>query len=205
MTSRSILLATLATFCGAATLFLAAGTAKAVTIITSSPVAVTFTAAGQSCDQAYHQTTTTTSQPTLEFQSAYDGCANFSVVFLADGVQVFSSAPLAPFASTGTFNAGPVAPGNHALEVRAVGVAGGCDDGTLHAWAGRFTVTTNDDPPPPPRTGPTSPEQCRQGGWRSFTSPSFKNQGQCVDFVEHIRRGDPTPARRDDREHERED
>ncbi len=30
---------------------------------------------------------------------------------------------------------------------------------------------------------PTSPEQCKDGGWRNF--PQFKNQGQCVAFVEH--------------------
>jgi hypothetical protein len=28
---------------------------------------------------------------------------------------------------------------------------------------------------------PTSKEQCKQGGWRSF--PGFKNQGDCVSFV----------------------
>ena len=29
---------------------------------------------------------------------------------------------------------------------------------------------------------PTSKEQCKNGGWRNF--PEFKNQGQCVAFVE---------------------
>ena len=29
---------------------------------------------------------------------------------------------------------------------------------------------------------PTSKDQCRNGGWRDF--PQFKNQGQCVAFVE---------------------
>ena len=28
---------------------------------------------------------------------------------------------------------------------------------------------------------PTSTEQCKHGGWRSF--PGFKNQGSCVSFV----------------------
>ena len=31
---------------------------------------------------------------------------------------------------------------------------------------------------------PTSMEQCRNGGWRAF--PAFKNQGQCVAFVERV-------------------
>ena len=30
---------------------------------------------------------------------------------------------------------------------------------------------------------PTSKDQCKAGGWRSFGS-SFKNQGQCVAFVQ---------------------
>lgn len=28
--------------------------------------------------------------------------------------------------------------------------------------------------------------QCKHGGWKSFTSPSFKNQGQCVSHFAHI-------------------
>jgi hypothetical protein len=33
--------------------------------------------------------------------------------------------------------------------------------------------------------GPTSKAQCKKGGWRRFTNPSFKNQGQCIKFVNH--------------------
>ena len=28
---------------------------------------------------------------------------------------------------------------------------------------------------------------CKKGGWKSFTSPTFKNQGQCVKYVVHGR------------------
>jgi hypothetical protein len=181
----------------AASLFLAVGAADAVSIITDNPVAVTCTSTGQACDQAFQKSVTTSSTLTLEFQSAWDGCANFSVEFYIDGAKLFSSPALAPFASTGTIDAGPVAFGSHALEVRAIGVIGGCDSGTLSAWAGRFTAATTDDspppspPPPPPATPPppsesatpTSVEQCMKGGWKSFTAPAFKNQGQCVAFV----------------------
>lgn len=34
---------------------------------------------------------------------------------------------------------------------------------------------------PPP---PTDMDQCKKDGWKAFTNPSFKNQGQCVSFVE---------------------
>jgi len=38
-----------------------------------------------------------------------------------------------------------------------------------------------------PATGPTAKSQCKKGGWRNFTSPKFKNQGQCVAWYEHHR------------------
>jgi hypothetical protein len=36
-----------------------------------------------------------------------------------------------------------------------------------------------------PVAGPTTKAQCKKGGWKSFSSPSFKNQGQCVSFFNH--------------------
>src|SRR4051794_10925790 len=32
-------------------------------------------------------------------------------------------------------------------------------------------------------SGPTTKSQCKHGGWKKFTSPKFKNQGDCVSFV----------------------
>jgi len=36
-----------------------------------------------------------------------------------------------------------------------------------------------------PAPGPTTKAQCKKGGWKSFSSPSFKNQGQCVSWFNH--------------------
>lgn len=33
---------------------------------------------------------------------------------------------------------------------------------------------------PPVVTTPTDKNQCKSGGWKTFTTPSYKNQGQCV-------------------------
>jgi hypothetical protein len=33
-------------------------------------------------------------------------------------------------------------------------------------------------------SGPTSKDSCKNDGWKDFTTPSFKNQGQCVSYVE---------------------
>lgn len=34
-----------------------------------------------------------------------------------------------------------------------------------------------------PASPPTSKDQCKKDGWKSFNSPSFKNQGDCVSYV----------------------
>ncbi len=36
---------------------------------------------------------------------------------------------------------------------------------------------------PPTSTTPHSKNECKAGGWKTFTNPSFKNQGQCVSSV----------------------
>lgn len=36
--------------------------------------------------------------------------------------------------------------------------------------------------PPPP---PSSKDQCKKGGWQTFCNPKFKNQGDCVSYIEH--------------------
>ena len=39
----------------------------------------------------------------------------------------------------------------------------------------------------PVRTqGPTGIDQCKNDGWKIFTNPSFKSQGDCVSFVNHM-------------------
>jgi hypothetical protein len=37
---------------------------------------------------------------------------------------------------------------------------------------------------------PTSKDQCKNGGWKQFASPTFKNEDQCVDWVEAHASGD---------------
>ncbi len=39
---------------------------------------------------------------------------------------------------------------------------------------------------PAPLVGPpVSKDQCKNGGWKTFNNPSFRNQGDCVSFVNH--------------------
>jgi hypothetical protein len=63
-------------------------------------------------------------------------------------------------------------------------------------------ITFNGVTQTPARTAhkhPKSKADCKNGGWKTFTNPSFKNQGRCVAFVErhsHHAKGDD-----DDRKH----
>jgi len=48
-----------------------------------------------------------------------------------------------------------------------------------------ITVNGTSEVPAPVATGPSTKSACKHGGWKSFTNPSFKNQGQCVSYVAH--------------------
>jgi 2',3'-cyclic-nucleotide 2'-phosphodiesterase (5'-nucleotidase family) len=52
-------------------------------------------------------------------------------------------------------------------------------------------------PPDEPAPGPQDKDACKDGGWRSFTDPTFRNQGQCVAQVAagDRRAGSSTKAR----------
>ena len=71
--------------------------------------------------------------------------------------------------------------GNHTLLVRALDKAGnisGVTSVVFSVTASSTTITsTKTDTPKKAR-------QCKNDGWRTFTSPSFKNQGKCVSFIE---------------------
>ncbi len=41
---------------------------------------------------------------------------------------------------------------------------------------------------PPVSNTPTDKDQCKNDGWRQFTDPAFRNQGQCVSYVERRRK-----------------
>lgn len=53
------------------------------------------------------------------------------------------------------------------------------------------TIAVGDSPsfiafPVRTQGGPTNKDQCKNGGWQTFTNPSFKNEGQCIKFVNHM-------------------
>jgi hypothetical protein len=69
-------------------------------------------------------------------------CSDIIVHILVDGAEKYVSGALAPGASTGVQNLGPVPGGTYTLGVQAQGVLGGCNSGTLASWSGTLDVTT---------------------------------------------------------------
>ena len=60
-------------------------------------------------------------------------------------------------------------------------------DGNVSAWSTAWKITVNNTVVATPPVTPTTKDQCKNNGWRTFTKPTFKNQGQCIDFVEHAK------------------
>lgn len=60
-----------------------------------------------------------------------------------------------------------------------IGLAGYFDKVVVNS---DFNITTYDFDPTP--VVPTAKDQCKNGGWGNFTGKTFKNQGQCVSYVQ---------------------
>lgn len=72
--------------------------------------------------------------------------------------------------------------GTHKLAVRALDKAGNISS----AITATFVVTSSSTVVTETKRtdAPTTMNQCKNGGWKTFTNPVFKNQGRCVSFVE---------------------
>jgi hypothetical protein len=53
------------------------------------------------------------------------------------------------------------------------------------AWAPNGTVAAKFVATEIPVAGPASANDCKNGGWMTFNDPAFKNQGDCISFVNH--------------------
>ena len=102
------------------------------------------------------------------------GCNNVTPVVNANGTATytFTAATIAAGGNqvpvpTGTINAADVL-----IDVQ------GTADLTNIKVNGTLEVPATSGPP-------TTKAQCKKGGWKNFTNPSFKNQGQCVAYVVH--------------------
>jgi hypothetical protein len=97
------------------------------------------------------------------------GCNNVTSTTNADGTVTYSFTPA---------NLVPQLPGNTVGTITSVDVVldvQGAADVSNIAVNGQAQVPTTK----------TAKDQCKKGGWKTFTSPSFKNQGQCVSSFVH--------------------
>jgi hypothetical protein len=97
------------------------------------------------------------------------GCNNVTPTTNADGTVTYTFTPA---------NLVPQLPGNTVGTITSVDVV--LD---VQGAADLSNITVNGQAQLP--TTKTAKDQCKKGGWKKLTSPSFKNQGQCVRSFVH--------------------
>lgn len=119
------------------------------------------------------------------------GCNNVTPTINADGTATYTFTP-ASIAAAGL----PVPTGNIKAADVLIDVQGRAD-------LSKITLNGQLQVPTPTTTGtsPTSKNQCKHGGYKTFTSPHFKNQGQCIKFVNHLNKKDHGKKDNDDKNH----
>jgi hypothetical protein len=105
------------------------------------------------------------------------GCNNVIPTTNGDGTvtYTFTPATIAAGGNQTTFPSGTITGVDVLIDVQGT------------ADLSHITVNGVEEVPVPTVNGPTSKSQCKKGGWRTFTSPTFRNQGQCVSWYEHHR------------------
>jgi hypothetical protein len=98
------------------------------------------------------------------------GCNNVTPTINGNGTATYTFSPA---------NLVPQLPGNTVGTITSVDVL--ID---VQGTADLSNITVNGQTQVPV-VGPTTKAQCKKGGWKSFSSPSFKNQGQCVSWFNH--------------------
>ena len=101
------------------------------------------------------------------------GCNNVTPTINANGTATY------------TFTAATIAAGGNQVPSRPARSRRSRVLIDVQGTADLSNITFNGQTQVPAVGGPTSKAQCKHGGWKSFTSPSFKNQGQCVSWVQH--------------------
>jgi hypothetical protein len=101
------------------------------------------------------------------------GCNNVTPTINADGTATY------------TFTAATIAAGGNQIPVPTGTISSVDVLIDVQGTADISKITFNGQNEVPVIPGPMSKEQCKHGGWKSFTSPPFRNQGQCVSWFEH--------------------
>jgi hypothetical protein len=101
------------------------------------------------------------------------GCNNVTPTINADGTATY------------TFTAATIAAGGNQVPIPTGTISSVDVLIDVQGTADLSQITFNGQTEVPVPTSPTSKADCKHGGWKTFTAPSFKNQGRCVSWVEH--------------------
>jgi len=103
------------------------------------------------------------------------GCNNVIPVVNADGTATY------------TFNAATIAAGGNQVEVPTGTITSADVLIDVQGTADLRDITLNDVKQVPVPVVKGNASQCKHGGWKTFTNPHFKNQGQCVKHMNALK------------------
>ena len=103
------------------------------------------------------------------------GCNNVIPVVNADGTATY------------TFNAATIAAGGNQVEVPTGTITSADVLIDVQGTADLRDITLNDVKQVPVPAVKGNANQCKHGGWKTFTNPHFKNQGQCVKHMNALK------------------
>ena len=110
---------------------------------------------------------------TTSVKTYFLGCNNVTPTINADGTATY------------TFTAATIAAGGNQVEVPTGTISSVNIVLDVQGSADLSKITFNGQAQVPEVSGPGSKHHCKKGGWRMFTSPTFKNQGRCVSWFNH--------------------
>jgi len=103
------------------------------------------------------------------------GCNNVIPVVNADGTATY------------TFTAATIAAGGNQVEVPTGTITSADVLIDVQGTADLRDITLNDVKQVPVPAVKGNANQCKHGGWKTFTNPHFKNQGQCVKHMNALK------------------
>lgn len=111
------------------------------------------------------------------------GCNNVIPVVNGDGTATY------------TFTAATLLAGGNQVQLPTGTISSAQVLIDIQGTADLSNISVNGITEVPAVAAPTTKAACKKGGWKTFTDPKFKNQGQCVAYVNHHSTHGKAPAK----------
>jgi hypothetical protein len=102
------------------------------------------------------------------------GCNNVTPTLNGDGTSTYTFAP-----ADLVYSGAPPAPAPGTITGASILI-------DVQGTADISKITVNGAAQVPTPTTGDRAKACKKGGWKTFTNPTFKNQGQCVSHMQHL-------------------